>query len=204
MSVVRPGSPQPTLETPRGYGPAARFCPRCAARLAGPPPTTCAGCGYALFVNARPAVNLVVLDDPAAAYPRFLALLRAAEPAAGKWETPGGFCDGWEHPADAALREGREELGVEIVLGDLLGLYLGSYDFQGETLPVLETFYLARLGETAIRLDPAESSGMRWFPLAAPPPLAFATMDRAVRDTAQRLGLQRLGLSRPESPSDPV
>lgn len=176
----------PPERVPRGYGPTARFCPRCAHPLAGPPPTTCTGCGYTLFVNARPAVNLVVLDE-VSDNPYFLALRRAAEPAAGHWETPGGFCDGWEHPADAAVREGREELGVDIVLGELLGLYLGSYDFQGETLPVLETFYLARLGETPIRIDPRESSDLRWFPLADPPSLAFPTMDRAVRDTLRRL-----------------
>lgn len=171
---------------PRGYGPAARFCPRCAHPLAAAPPTTCPGCSYALFVNARPTVNLIVLDG-AAERPKFLALRRAAPPRAGYWETPGGFCDGWEHPAEAALREGREELGVELILGDLLGLYLGSYEFQDEILPVLEAFYLARLPANAmIRLDPGESSDMQWFPLADPPALAFATMDRAVRDAAAR------------------
>jgi 8-oxo-dGTP diphosphatase len=45
---------------------------------------------------------------------RFLALRRAAEPQAGQWGLPGGFCDGWEHPADAAVRE---ELGVDVAPG---------------------------------------------------------------------------------------
>lgn len=177
-----------TERVPRGYGPTARFCPRCAHPLAANPPTTCARCSYELFVNARPTVNLIVLDG-ALDRPSFLALRRATPPRAGYWETPGGFCDGWEHPAEAALREGREELGVAPIIDDLLGLYLGSYDFQDETLPVLETFYLARLpADTLIRLDPGESSEMRWFPLADPPGLAFPTMDRAVRDALHRLG----------------
>lgn len=180
------GSASPD-RVPRGYGPTARYCPRCASPLPAAPPTTCTRCAYALFVNARPAVNLIVLDGTTDRS-SFLALRRAAQPQAGRWETPGGFCDGWEHPVDAAAREGREELGVEVILGDLLGLYLGSYDFQDETLPVLETFYLARLApDTAVRLDPGESSETRWFPLADPPMLAFPTMDRAVRDARQRL-----------------
>ncbi|AVT40818.1 NUDIX domain-containing protein [Plantactinospora sp. BB1] len=180
---------------PRGYGPGASFCPRCAAALPGPAPTTCTRCGYQLFVNARPTVGLVILDRPssgpaapAVAEPRFLALRRAAEPMIGHWETPGGFCDGWEHPAEAAVREAREELGVSITLGDHLGMYVGSYEFQDEILPVLDNFFLATLDDPRVVLDPAESAELSWFSLVDPPPLAFGTMDVAVREAARRLG----------------
>ena len=118
--------------------------------------------------------------------PRFLAVRRAVEPRAGRWELPGGFCDGWEHPADAAVREAREELGVEVTLGDLVGMYVGSYDFQGERLPVLDCFFLARLNGGGITLDREEVSGMSWFYLDEPPPLAFATMDAALADVLRR------------------
>jgi 8-oxo-dGTP diphosphatase len=159
-----------------------RFCPRCGARLAEAPPTTCVHCGYQMFVNARPTASLVVLDGD-----RFLALRRAAEPMAGQWETPGGFCDGWEHPADAAVREGREELGVEVILGDFVGMFMGSYDYQGERLPVLDSFFIATLPPGRdIVLDPAESSELAWFPVDSPPPLAFSTMDAAMREVARR------------------
>ncbi len=171
--------------TLRGHGPQAAYCPRCGAPLPGPPPTRCPACGYHLFVNARPTAGLVLLDgDPDR--PRFLALRRAAEPCAGRWELPGGFCDGWEHPADAAVREAREELGVEVTLGDLVGMYVGSYDFQGERLPVLDCFFLARLNGGDITLNQEEVSGMSWFYLDEPPPLAFATMDAALADALRR------------------
>jgi 8-oxo-dGTP diphosphatase len=159
------------------------FCPRCGQRLENVPPTACAACGYALYVNARPTGSLIVHDDG-----RFLALKRAREPQAGLWETPGGFCDGWEEPAAAAVREGREELGVEVTLGDFVGMYIGSYAFQGELLPVLDCFYLATLDGARVTLDPDESSEMAWFALGEPPKLAFETMDKAVRDAALRLG----------------
>lgn len=163
----------------------ARFCPRCAAGLHDKPPTTCAACGYALFVNARPTGCLVVHDGH-----RFLAIKRAREPRAGLWAVPGGFCDGWEEPAAAAVREGREELGVHVTLGEFVGMYVGSYAYQGEELPVLDCFYLATLGASdgaRIRLDPGEASEFAWFDLRHPPPLAFETMDRAVADAARRL-----------------
>ncbi|HEX7746319.1 MAG TPA: NUDIX domain-containing protein [Micromonosporaceae bacterium] len=142
----------------------------------------CAACGYAHFVNARPTASLIVHEAG-----RFLALKRAIEPQAGRWETPGGFCDGWEHPADAALREAREELGVDVALGPFVGMYVGSYFFQDETLPVLDCFFLATVEKNEIRVNPAEASDLRWFDLQEPPPLAFPTMDAAIRDAAKFL-----------------
>jgi 8-oxo-dGTP diphosphatase len=158
------------------------YCCRCGGRLGAPPPTACASCGYEHFVNARPTASLIVLDGD-----RFLGLRRARPPGAGRWEVPGGFCDGWEHPADAAVREGREELGVTVVLGDFVGMYIGAYEFQGERLPVLDSFWLARIASGSIILDPTESLEYAWLPLADPPPLAFGTMDAALRDATSRL-----------------
>ena len=162
----------------------ARFCPRCGAPLPARPPTRCEKCGYALFVNARPTATVIILD---AGGRRFLALRRAVEPRSGRWELPGGFCDGWEHPRAAAVREAREELGVEVVVHNLVAMYVGSYEYQGETLPVLDTFWLAGIVAGEIRLSP-ESSEYGWLPLDGTPPLAFETMDSAIRDVRAGTG----------------
>lgn len=151
------------------------FCSRCGGRLPGAPPTTCRACGYAVFVNARPTGGVVVVEGD-----RFLSLRRAAEPKAGLWELPGGFCDGWEHPADAAVREAREEVGVEVELGEFLGMHLAEYEFQGETLPVLDCFWLARIVRGTVTIDPRESVEYAWFPLGRPPHLAFRSMVAAI------------------------
>jgi len=128
-----------------------------------------------VFVNARPTGGVVVVESDL-----FLSLRRAAEPKAGLWELPGGFCDGWEHPADAAVREAREEAGVEVELGEFLGMYLGEYEFQGETLPVLDCFWLARIVRGTVTIDPRESVEYAWFPLGSPPHLAFHSMVAAI------------------------
>jgi ADP-ribose pyrophosphatase YjhB (NUDIX family) len=112
---------------------------------------------------------------------RFLALRRAKDPRIGEWELPGGFCEGWEHPVDAAAREAREELGVDVELGAFLGMYLERYEYQGEALPVLDCFWLARLHGDTITLDPLESAEYCWLQLGDCPKLAFASMDQAVR-----------------------
>ena len=160
----------------------ARHCPRCGAPLPQAPPTTCTACGYALYVNARPTANVIVLEGD-----RFLALRRAVQPRAGRWELPGGFCDGWEHPADAAVREAREELGVAVRLDRFVGMYLGGYEFQGETLPVLDCFWLATHVDGELRINPAEATAHTWLPVFDPPPLAFATMDHALAEAGRLL-----------------
>jgi 8-oxo-dGTP diphosphatase len=154
-----------------------QYCPRCGGRLPGPPPTRCGACDYALYVNARPTGGVVIVSED-----RFLAVRRAREPKIDLWELPGGFCDGWEHPADAAVREAREELGVTVRLGELVGIYVGDYEFQGELLPVLDCIWLAEIVDGDITLDPSEATEYAWFELRDPPPLAFETMNRAIGD----------------------
>ena len=158
-----------------------RHCPRCGERLPAAPPTRCVACDYELFVNPRPTGTVVIVDDG-----RFLAVRRAREPKAGQWDLPGGFCDGWEHPQDAAVREAHEELGVEVRLDRFIGMYIGSYAFQGELLPVLDSFWLATIVSGQITLDPAEASAFTWADLANPPPMAFTTMDAALKEVVLR------------------
>lgn len=159
--------------------PPAGYCPRCGYPLVQAPPTTCAGCGYEMYLVTRPTGSVIIVRDG-----EFLALVRAREPNAGRWDLPGGFCEAWEHPRDAALREAREELGVEVTLGDFVGMHLGCYEYQGEALPVLDCFWQATLSGGELAVDPAEARGYAWLPLAAPPSMAFATMDRVLGELA--------------------
>lgn len=161
------------------------YCPRCGVALTSAPPTACTACGYQLFVNARPTGGVIIVRDG-----HVLALRRVSEPGAGHWDIPSGFCEGWEHPAEAAVREAHEELGLTVALGDFIGMYVGSYEFQGEQIPVLDCFWFATVLSGELTLDPAEASGSGWLPLSDPPRMAFDTMDRALRDVARSLAVK--------------
>jgi 8-oxo-dGTP diphosphatase len=159
-----------------------RFCPACAAPLPGPPPVTCDACGYALFRNPRPTGLTIIRDGY-----RVLVVQRAREPRAGRWAIPGGFCDGWESPAQAAAREAREELGVEVELTEFVGMYIGDYEFQSEILPVLDCFWLARIVAGNIQLDQNELRAYRWVEIGRTPPMAFETMTFALADVTRKV-----------------
>jgi 8-oxo-dGTP diphosphatase len=163
------------------------YCSRCAAKLPGPPPTACVTCGYQLFVNPRPTGSVIIVDGD-----RYLAIRRAREPNAGAWDLPGGFCDGFEHPRDAAVREAREELGVAVRLEAFVGMYVGSYLFQNEHLPILDCFWSATIVSGEITLDPSEATALTWADLDSPPPMAFPTMDTALGDLRIRRKSVRL------------
>jgi ADP-ribose pyrophosphatase YjhB (NUDIX family) len=64
---------------------------------------------------------LIVRDE------RALLVRRAGDPYRGCWELPGGFSERGEHPADTARREIAEELGVQVRLTGVLGVYFDPY-----------------------------------------------------------------------------
>jgi 8-oxo-dGTP pyrophosphatase MutT (NUDIX family) len=73
--------------------------------------------------RAAVAITLVEIDDGQGGT-ALLLTLRAASLRAhrGQWALPGGRCDEGEAPAEAALRELHEELGLQIEACDVLGL----------------------------------------------------------------------------------
>ena len=72
----------------------------------------------------RAAVAVALTETEAAGGTALLLTLRASGLRAhsNQWALPGGRCDEGETPAQAALRELHEELGLELGEGDVLGL----------------------------------------------------------------------------------
>ena len=105
------------------------------------------------------------------------------------WTTPGGMLEPAESPADAAVREVREELGVDVELVHLVGVYSRHRSAR----PRIGFLFLGRLpdgAEPAIA-DP-EIDDLGWFRRdTLPEPLAPG-LDRVIDDA--RAGL--IGASR--------
>jgi 8-oxo-dGTP diphosphatase len=99
-----------------------------------------------------------------------LLIRRAIEPFRHHWDIPGGFCEVDEHPTQTAVREVREETGLEIELTGLLGLWLDEYVSHA----TLNIYYLARPLSRRIQVGD-DADGAAWFaPGALPDLIAFA------------------------------
>lgn len=103
-----------------------KFCPTCAGPLESrllkkgdPERLVCTRCGQVLYLDPKVAVGTIIRtsDDG------IVLVRRAIEPGYGLWVLPGGYVDRGEDVTGAAIRETREEAGLEIELGDLVGIY---------------------------------------------------------------------------------
>lgn len=166
-----------------------RFCPHCGGTLESrllkpsePERLVCTACGFVFYIDPKVAVGTIVADEAG----RVVLVRRAIEPGYGKWVFPGGYVDRGEDVRVAAVREAREECGLEVELLDLLDVY----SFTGLT-PVVITYTARVLGGTLAVDD--EGLEAAWFTPEEIPwdALAFRNTHAALRAFLRRAGLSR-------------
>lgn len=172
-----------------------RFCFRCGTRLTASVPTSCPGCGLGHYANPKSCAGALVLSQDRVALVR-----RSVKPYQQHWDIPGGFCETGEHPAHAAVREVREELGWNVEVVGHLGVWVDTYDdYSGSvTFDTLNHYYCAvPIGDLVTKLD-AEITEYAFFEISAlPSEIAFpghvkpvlAALGAAIRDQRVRTAL---------------
>ena len=159
--------------------PAYRFCPCCGAPLdcrilkAGEPPRlVCRSCSFVFFLDPKVATGAIFSLDGG-----ILLVQRAIEPSYGKWVFPGGYVDRGESLEAAALREVKEECGLDVRLIRLLGVY---------SAPGNSVILIAFVGEVTGGSLTVDEEGLcaRAFPPAEIPwdQLAFPGTTKVIRD----------------------
>ena len=165
---------------PHDDSPGFRFCPRCGGELAvrqlkpgDPTRLVCGRCDFVFYLDPKVAVGTIVRVDN----DRLVLLRRAIEPGYGKWVFPGGYVDRGEPLVDAAIREAREESGLEIRLDGLVNVY----SYAGRT-PVIVVYAATAVGgELALDEESLEYAAVR--PADIPwTELAFRSTHEALRD----------------------
>jgi ADP-ribose pyrophosphatase YjhB (NUDIX family) len=136
-----------------------KHCPVCATQVVPEHAhVECPECGFVSYAHSMPTASAVVGDDEG----RVLLSKRAHDPAAGKWDLPGGFLEEGEHPIDCLHRELREEAGIGLTDEWLLGIWMDRYQYKRRVVATLNVYYGARIAEgTPTPADDVVE--LRWF-----------------------------------------
>jgi 8-oxo-dGTP diphosphatase len=107
---------------------------------------------------------------------------RIADAPQVRWDIPGGFLNAGDRIEPALVRECRREMGVEILVGDLVGAFEGMfYD-----IPIVDLIYVCKI----VSGDPTPHDyidEVRWFPLADPPDLALPLVGDGINALRRKL-----------------
>lgn len=158
------------------------YCPKCGSRAFQRLPRlhrACTDCGHRDFNNPITGVAALVLS-PAG---EMLWIERGREPGKGKMGMPGGFVDPGESLEQAAIREVKEETGLDIFDLQYLCSFPNPYAYHGCVRPVCDAFFTARSTGNQLSPKPGEVSQCFWQRPEAvnPEDLAFDSMRTALQ-----------------------
>jgi 8-oxo-dGTP diphosphatase len=162
--------------------PPYKFCPVCGSaleprvlKIAEPKRLVCTNlaCGFVFYLDPKIAVGTIIRGPEQG----IVLVKRAIEPGYGKWVFPGGYVDRGEEITVAAIREAREEAGLDVRLDRLINIY----SYAGST-PII-VVYAATMISGELALDD-ENSEIREFTVEEIPwdDLAFRSTREALRD----------------------
>jgi 8-oxo-dGTP diphosphatase len=156
-----------------------RYCSRCGGQLAeravgGRTRPACPSCGFVAYLDPKVACG-VLLERGG----KVLLVRRRNEPGRGLWCLPCGFEEADEPPEQAARREALEEIGVEVALDGVLGIYHYTDDPRGAGILVI---YRARCDDTAALAPGDDAADIGFFAPEALPPISHHTHRRALED----------------------
>jgi 8-oxo-dGTP diphosphatase len=159
---------------------AYRFCPRCGGGLerrllktAEPERLVCTECGFVFYIDPKIAVGTIIKGPGGG----LVLVKRAIDPGYGKWVFPGGYVDRGETLIAAAVREAREECGLDVRLDGLVNVY--SYPGRA---PIIVVYAATVLGGT-LCVDDESLETAEFDPAAIPwDELAFRSTHDGLRD----------------------
>lgn len=150
-----------------------RYCPRCATPLIRVTlfemeRQRCPACGWVHYPLPNLAATVLI------EYQGGIVLVqRDIEPDRGIWHLPIGHIEFGEDPADAALREGHEETGLELANAQFVG-YTHGPSYADPRMPYLVFGFVAQA--VGGRLTGSEEGRNTWVvPLNEMPPLKWTS-----------------------------
>ena len=127
------------------------------------------------------------------------AVLCGRHRVGGKWLVPGGAIDPGETPAQAAVREVREETGLNVRIVKLVGVWGGTPDHHivypnGDVVDYTMTTFEAEVISGELMADPEEFLEVAWVPVSE---LKTLELEGWMHDVVEALEGPSIGFRRP-------
>jgi 8-oxo-dGTP diphosphatase len=168
------------VNSPSGELEGYRFCPRCGGPLERrvvkpnePERLVCSRCAFVFYLDPKIAVGTIIrLNDEGLVFVR-----RGIEPGYGKWVFPGGYVDRGEPLTVAAIREAKEECGLDVRLDGLVNIY----SYAGRA-PVIVVYAATAIGGTLCCDDECLEAALFTGERIPWQELAFRSTEEGLRD----------------------
>lgn len=143
------------------------FCPKCGSdqfNIHSPVSKKCAVCGFEYFKNAIMGAAVVLFDDQ----DRLLCIRRGKNPGKGTLSVPGGFVDIGEKIEEAAVREVKEETGIDAELTGLIANIPNTYIYSNMEQYPLDFYFSGKIIDmSGMQPQVGEASEILFIPRTA-------------------------------------
>ena len=126
---------------------------------------TCISCGFVQFKNPAPTVSVLIVEGD-----RVLLGKRGGSPGKTKWSIPSGYVEYEDDFLTTAIREVKEETGLDVEIQSLLNVVSS---FLSPQFHFLAVYLLAHVVDGELRAGD-DLVEVEWFSLSEPlPDMAF-------------------------------
>lgn len=156
------------------------FCPKCGSKnfhINSDYSKKCSDCGFEYFKNPIIGVAVLVYNESG----KILCLQREKNPGKGLLGLPGGFVDIGESIEDAAIREVKEETGIDIENLKLIDNIPNSYIYSNMEQTPLDFYFTATMKKDSIlKEQEGETSHLRFVNIKEIPCDSFAMLSTRI------------------------
>lgn len=130
-----------------------KYCPNCKSESIEFPNNVrfiCHDCKFTYYHNIAAAVAIIFTFED-----KILFTIRNVDPDRGKWDLPGGFIDPGENAEEAACREIKEELGIDVKPNDLKYITTSPNNYLYKSVPyrTMDIFYEYSLSNDVMSIN---------------------------------------------------
>jgi len=130
------------------------YCPSCGSRnivFDRIKEFTCGDCSFTYFQNVAAATGTILECGT-----KIVLIKRKQEPGKGLLDLPGGFVDPQETAEEAAKREIREELKIDVDRLQYLGSYPNTYEFKDVCYHSCDLLFYSKIDAFPTEFDETE------------------------------------------------